>query len=74
MKKSAFCRKACTGRGFSITPLGCPHQVYGKWYAIALGTTCKWLKKYKERYLMGTLVVAPGDTSNELSVTSTRLR
>ncbi|XP_070811680.1 protein AMBP [Pituophis catenifer annectens] len=49
-------------------------RVYGKWYAIALGTTCKWLKKYKERYLMGTLEVAPGDTSKELSVTSTRLR
>ncbi|KAG8141901.1 hypothetical protein E2320_006563 [Naja naja] len=49
-------------------------RVYGKWYAIALGTTCKWLKTYKDRFLSGTLMVAPGDTSKELSVTSTRLR
>ncbi|XP_026547796.1 protein AMBP-like isoform X2 [Notechis scutatus] len=50
-------------------------RVYGKWYAIALGTTCKWLKTYKSRFLSGgTLMVAPGDTSKELSVTSTRLR
>lgn len=53
---------------------GCPLQVYGKWYAIALGTTCKWMKKYKDRYLMGTLEVAAGDSSKELSVTSTRFR
>uniref|UniRef100_A0A670YJX5 Lipocalin/cytosolic fatty-acid binding domain-containing protein n=1 Tax=Pseudonaja textilis TaxID=8673 RepID=A0A670YJX5_PSETE len=37
-------------------------RVYGKWYAIALGTTCKWLKTYKNRFLSGTLMVAPGDT------------
>uniref|UniRef100_A0A8C5REY0 Protein AMBP n=1 Tax=Laticauda laticaudata TaxID=8630 RepID=A0A8C5REY0_LATLA len=49
-------------------------RIYGKWYAIALGTTCKWLKTYKDRFLSGTLMVAPGDTSKELSVTSTRLR
>ncbi|KAM6431111.1 protein AMBP [Liasis olivaceus] len=49
-------------------------RVYGTWYAIAFGTTCEWVKKYKDQYLMGTLVVAPGKTSMELSVTSTRLR
>ncbi|XP_070614528.1 protein AMBP [Erythrolamprus reginae] len=49
-------------------------RVYGKWYAIALSTTCNWLKKYRERYLMGTMEVAPGDTSKEVSVTCTRLR
>ncbi|XP_063172581.1 protein AMBP [Candoia aspera] len=49
-------------------------RVYGKWYVTALATTCKWLKKYKDQYMMGTLVVAPGKTNKELSVTSTRLR
>uniref|UniRef100_A0A8C4W9I4 Alpha-1-microglobulin/bikunin n=1 Tax=Gopherus evgoodei TaxID=1825980 RepID=A0A8C4W9I4_9SAUR len=48
--------------------------VYGKWYDIATGTTCKWMKQYKDKFNMGTLVLGPGMTSNQISTTSTRLR
>uniref|UniRef100_A0A8C3I1Y2 Protein AMBP n=1 Tax=Chrysemys picta bellii TaxID=8478 RepID=A0A8C3I1Y2_CHRPI len=51
-----------------------PERVYGKWYDIATGTTCKWMKQYKDKFNMGTLVLAPGLTSNQISTTSTRLR
>ncbi|XP_060107483.1 protein AMBP [Heteronotia binoei] len=49
-------------------------RFYGKWYEIAVGSTCPWLKKYKDRYTMGTLVVAPGQSREEISMTTTRLR
>uniref|UniRef100_A0A452GHM9 Protein AMBP n=1 Tax=Gopherus agassizii TaxID=38772 RepID=A0A452GHM9_9SAUR len=51
-----------------------PERVYGKWYDIATGTTCKWMKQYKDKFNMGTLVLGPGMTSNQISTTSTRLR
>nr|XP_056716100.1 protein AMBP [Euleptes europaea] len=47
---------------------------YGKWYEIAVGSTCPWMKKYKDRYTMGTVVVEQGQSNKEISMTSTRLR
>ncbi|NXY91692.1 AMBP protein, partial [Alcedo cyanopectus] len=49
-------------------------QMYGKWYDIAIGTTCTWMKDYKEKFSMGTLVLGPGPSSNQISTASTRLR
>uniref|UniRef100_A0A6J0UVN9 Protein AMBP n=1 Tax=Pogona vitticeps TaxID=103695 RepID=A0A6J0UVN9_9SAUR len=49
-------------------------RFYGKWYGVALGTTCRWMKQHKERFTMGTTVVGPGKTPEEISLTSTRLR
>lgn len=49
-------------------------QMYGKWYDIAIGTNCKWMKNYKEKFSMGTLVLGPGPSANQISTASTRLR
>uniref|UniRef100_A0A8B9NN72 Protein AMBP n=1 Tax=Accipiter nisus TaxID=211598 RepID=A0A8B9NN72_9AVES len=49
-------------------------RMYGKWYDIAIGTTCKWMKNYKEKFSMGTLVLGPGPSANQISTASTRLR
>uniref|UniRef100_A0A8B9NF13 Protein AMBP n=1 Tax=Accipiter nisus TaxID=211598 RepID=A0A8B9NF13_9AVES len=49
-------------------------EMYGKWYDIAIGTTCKWMKNYKEKFSMGTLVLGPGPSANQISTASTRLR
>uniref|UniRef100_A0A8D0H435 Protein AMBP n=1 Tax=Sphenodon punctatus TaxID=8508 RepID=A0A8D0H435_SPHPU len=51
-----------------------PERIYGKWYDIAIGTNCSWMKYYKDRFNMGTLVLGPGQTAKEISTTSTRLR
>ncbi|CAM5163161.1 unnamed protein product [Eretmochelys imbricata] len=51
-----------------------PERIYGKWYDIATGTTCTWMKQYKDKFNMGTLVLGPGLTSNRISTNSTRLR
>uniref|UniRef100_A0A8C4Y187 Protein AMBP n=1 Tax=Gopherus evgoodei TaxID=1825980 RepID=A0A8C4Y187_9SAUR len=48
------------------------YRVYGKWYDIATGTTCKWMKQYKDKFNMGTLVLGPGMTSNQISTTITQ--
>ncbi|NXC19408.1 AMBP protein, partial [Corythaeola cristata] len=49
-------------------------RMYGKWYDIAIGTTCKWMKNYKEKFSMGTLVLGPGPSADQISTASTRLR
>lgn len=49
-------------------------QMHGKWFDIAIGTTCKWMKNYKEKFSMGTLVLGPGPSADQISTTSTRLR
>ncbi|XP_069465878.1 protein AMBP [Ambystoma mexicanum] len=49
-------------------------KIYGKWYDVAIGSTCKWLKEYKDKFVMGTLVMDMGATSDELSTASTRIR
>lgn len=49
-------------------------QMYGKWYDVAVGTTCKWMKNYKEKFSMGTLVLGPGPSTDQISTISTRLR
>ncbi|NXT25849.1 AMBP protein, partial [Syrrhaptes paradoxus] len=49
-------------------------QMYGKWYDIAIGTTCKWMKNYKEKFSMGTLVLGPGPSADQISTASTRMR
>ncbi|NXQ69521.1 AMBP protein, partial [Quiscalus mexicanus] len=49
-------------------------RMHGKWFDIAIGTTCKWMKNYKEKFSMGTLVLGPGPSTDQISTTSTRLR
>uniref|UniRef100_A0A663NF26 Protein AMBP n=1 Tax=Athene cunicularia TaxID=194338 RepID=A0A663NF26_ATHCN len=49
-------------------------EMFGKWYDIAIGTTCIWMKNYKEKFSMGTLVLGPGPSIDQISTASTRLR
>uniref|UniRef100_A0A8C5JQK8 Lipocalin/cytosolic fatty-acid binding domain-containing protein n=1 Tax=Junco hyemalis TaxID=40217 RepID=A0A8C5JQK8_JUNHY len=58
--------------GANVSPISL--QMYGKWFDIAIGTTCKWMKNYKEKFSMGTLVLGPGPSTDQISTTSTRLR
>ncbi|KAG8447416.1 hypothetical protein GDO86_014771 [Hymenochirus boettgeri] len=49
-------------------------KIYGKWYDIAIGSTCKWVKLYKDKYIMGTLELSDGDSDQEIRTVSTRMR
>uniref|UniRef100_A0A8C8ZKG6 Protein AMBP n=1 Tax=Prolemur simus TaxID=1328070 RepID=A0A8C8ZKG6_PROSS len=49
-------------------------RIYGKWYNLAIGSTCPWLKKIKDRLSISTLVLGEGATEAEVSMTSTQWR
>ncbi|KAJ6652002.1 hypothetical protein lerEdw1_015827 [Lerista edwardsae] len=49
-------------------------KFYGEWHDIIVGTTCRWMKLYRNAYSMGTLAVGPGKTNEEIDLTSTRLK
>ncbi|XP_045152477.1 protein AMBP [Echinops telfairi] len=49
-------------------------RIYGKWFNVAIGSTCPWLKKFQSRLSMSTLVLGDGATDTEISTTSTRWR
>ncbi|OBS67002.1 hypothetical protein A6R68_04459 [Neotoma lepida] len=49
-------------------------RIYGKWFNLAVGSTCPWLRKIKDKISMSTLVLQEGATEAEISVTSTRWR
>ncbi|XP_052573012.1 protein AMBP-like isoform X1 [Peromyscus californicus insignis] len=48
--------------------------IYGKWFNLAIGSTCPWLRKIKDKISMSTLVLQEGETEAEISVSSTRWR
>ncbi|XP_006865791.1 PREDICTED: protein AMBP [Chrysochloris asiatica] len=49
-------------------------RIYGKWFNIAIGSTCPWLKRFQTRMSMSTLVLGEGATDTEINTTSTRWR
>ncbi|XP_077778430.1 protein AMBP-like isoform X3 [Podarcis muralis] len=49
-------------------------RLYGKWYEVALGSTCRWVRANGGRFAAGTLVLGAGKAPGELTATSTRLR
>ncbi|CAI5794556.1 complement component C8 gamma chain [Podarcis lilfordi] len=49
-------------------------RLYGKWYEVALGSTCRWVQANRGRFTAGTLVLGAGKAPGELTATSTRLR
>uniref|UniRef100_A0A8D2KSP8 Protein AMBP n=1 Tax=Varanus komodoensis TaxID=61221 RepID=A0A8D2KSP8_VARKO len=74
-QKGPLCRRQFLGWKGSVLLAGwLAFLLYGKWYGIAIGTTCRWMMQYKHRFNMGTLVVAPGRTEEEISLTATRIR
>ncbi|XP_055467637.1 protein AMBP isoform X1 [Psammomys obesus] len=48
--------------------------IYGKWFNLAVGSTCPWLRRIKDKLSMSTLVLQEGATEAEISMTSTRWR
>ncbi|EDL31125.1 alpha 1 microglobulin/bikunin, isoform CRA_d [Mus musculus] len=49
-------------------------RIYGKWYNLAVGSTCPWLSRIKDKMSVSTLVLQEGATETEISMTSTRWR
>ncbi|MCQ7614298.1 BPTI/Kunitz-type proteinase inhibitor domain-containing protein, partial [Salmonella enterica] len=49
-------------------------RIYGKWFNVAIGSTCPWLKRFVDRMAMSTLVLGAGDGEGQLSVTSRHWR
>ncbi|KAM5298500.1 protein AMBP [Ctenodactylus gundi] len=49
-------------------------RVYGKWYNVAIGSTCPWLKRIKDKLRISTLVMGEGPTEAQFNMTSTRWR
>ncbi|KAM5328754.1 protein AMBP [Glossophaga mutica] len=49
-------------------------RFYGKWFNVAIGSTCPWLVRFKDRMTMSTLLLREGATERQISTTSTRWR
>ncbi|XP_066112536.1 protein AMBP [Saccopteryx bilineata] len=49
-------------------------RFYGKWFHVAIGSTCPWLVRIKDRLTMSTLLLREGVTERQISTTSTRWR
>lgn len=49
-------------------------RIYGKWFHVAIGSTCPWLKRFKDKMSVSTLVLGAGTSENEISTTNTRWR
>lgn len=41
---------------------------------MAVGSTCPWLKRFKDKMTMGTLMLGEGASEREISVTKTHRR
>ncbi|KAL4617374.1 protein AMBP isoform X3 [Arapaima gigas] len=46
----------------------------GKWYDVAIASTCPWLKSHKDHLTAGTSELKPGDSSDTISLTRTAIR
>lgn len=49
-------------------------RIYGKWFNLAVGSTCPWLRRVKDKMSVSTLVLQQGATEAEIAMTSTRWR
>lgn len=49
-------------------------RVYGKWFQLAIGSTCPWLKRFVNKLAVSTMVLGAGATEGDLSVTIKRWR
>ncbi|KAM6182442.1 protein AMBP [Erethizon dorsatum] len=49
-------------------------RIYGKWFNLAVGSTCPWLKRIKDRLSMSTMVLRKGATEAQISATHTHWR
>ncbi|KAM8934346.1 protein AMBP [Pelodytes ibericus] len=49
-------------------------KIYGKWYDIGIASTCKYLKRHKEHFVMGTMELSEVESSEDVSTVHTRMR
>ncbi|XP_036185671.1 protein AMBP isoform X2 [Myotis myotis] len=49
-------------------------RFYGKWFHVAIGSTCPWLVRFKDRLTVSTLLLREGATERQISTTITRWR
>lgn len=49
-------------------------RIYGKWYLVAMGSTCPWLARFKGRLTVSTMMLREGATERQISTTSTHWR
>ncbi|KAB1280058.1 Protein AMBP [Camelus dromedarius] len=49
-------------------------RIYGKWFLVAVGSTCPWLKRFKDKMTVSTLVLGEGATKREISTTNIHWR
>ncbi|XP_006142874.1 protein AMBP, partial [Tupaia chinensis] len=50
-------------------------RIFGKWFNVAIGSTCPWLKRiFRDKMAVSTLVLGESATEAEISMTSTRWR
>ncbi|ELK26643.1 Protein AMBP [Myotis davidii] len=49
-------------------------RFYGKWFHVAIGSTCPWLVRFKDRLTMSALLLREGATERQISTTITRWR
>ncbi|XP_014302642.1 protein AMBP [Myotis lucifugus] len=49
-------------------------RFYGKWFHVAIGSTCSWLVRFKDRLTVSTLLLREGETERQISTTITRWR
>ncbi|XP_053328501.1 protein AMBP [Spea bombifrons] len=57
-----------TQEGFELPKL------FGKWYDIAVATTCKYMQHHKSNFNMGTMELSEGETGGDVQSVSTRMR
>ncbi|KAL4617373.1 protein AMBP isoform X1 [Arapaima gigas] len=50
------------------------HRFMGKWYNVAIASTCPWLKNPKGHLTAGTFELKPGDSSDTVNLTRTAVR
>ncbi|XP_075041505.1 protein AMBP [Mixophyes fleayi] len=49
-------------------------RIFGKWYDVAIGSTCRYVKLYKGKFDVGTLELSESQKENEIQIVSTRMR
>ncbi|XP_023578954.1 protein AMBP [Octodon degus] len=49
-------------------------RIYGKWFTVAMGSTCPWLKRIRDKLSVSTLVLGKGATEAQISTTHTHWR
>ncbi|XP_068105067.1 protein AMBP [Hyperolius riggenbachi] len=50
------------------------NRMYGKWYDVAMGSDCPYMKRHKKSFDMGVMQLSEGETDGDMKVVITRMR